>query len=134
MAPKGVQNLISALKDPDPVERGVAALALRDLGVAAKDALPALAEALKDRDTGVRMTAADAIARQGHGALSVMDALIAAGEVKGEDAHVQRSVAIALGGIGPDAAKALPMLAELEKIPRVQATATTAIGQIQKKR
>ncbi|QOY85239.1 DUF2961 domain-containing protein [Paludibaculum fermentans] len=134
VAPRGVRNLISALKDPDAVQRGVAALALRDLGAGAKEALPALAEALKDRDTGVRMTAADAIARQGHGAIAVMDALIAAGEVKGEDAHVQRSVAIALGGIGADAARALPVLAELEKIPRVQATAATARRQIQGRR
>lgn len=131
--PKSVDGMVSQLKTGDAVERGVAALALRDLGAGAKAALPALAKALQDRDTGVRMTAADAIARQGHEALVVMDALITAGEVKGEDAQVQRSVAIALGGIGPDAAKALSMLAELEKIPRVQATATTAMRQIRSK-
>jgi hypothetical protein len=60
----------------------------------------------------------------------VLDALIAAASVKGEHAHVQRSVAIALGAIGPQARAALPVLADLEKIPRVQATASTAIRQI----
>lgn len=131
-APKTVDGLVAQLKNGDVVERGVAALGLRDLRAGAQAALPALAAALKDADAGVRMTAADAIARQGHGAIAVMDALIAAGSAKGEDAHVQRSVAIALGGIGPEAAKALPMLAELEKIPRVQATAATAMRQIRK--
>jgi HEAT repeat protein len=100
------------------------------MGTRAQPALPALAKALRDPDTGVRMVAADAIARQGHSALAVLDALIAAGAVPGEHAHVQRSVAIALGAIGPDAAPALPMLRELEKIPRVRPTAATAIRQI----
>jgi hypothetical protein len=121
------------LEDRDPVVRGVAALALRDMGPAARPALPALARALRDEDTGVRMTAADAIGRQRHAALAVLNELIAAARSPGENVHVQRSVAIALGLIGPDAAAALPVLAELEKIPRVGPTATTAIRQIKTK-
>ena len=128
--PSTVPDLIRTLEAGDPVLRGVAALALRDMGTRAQPALPALAKALRDPDTGVRMVAADAIARQGHSALAVLDALIAAGAVPGEHAHVQRSVAIALGAIGPDAAPALTMLRELEKIPRVRPTAATAIRQI----
>ncbi len=128
--PKDVDGLIKSLGDNDAVIRGVAALALRDMGSAAAKALLPLAETLKDSDTGVRMVAADAIARQGRSALPVLDALIAAGGRAGENVHVQRSVAIALGAIGPPAAKAVPMLHELEKIPRVTPTATTAIRQI----
>jgi hypothetical protein len=128
--PSGVVELSKTLEDRDPIIRGVAALALRDAGPAALPVLPALIKALRDEDTGVRMTAADAIARQGKNALPALDALIAAAQVKGEHAHVQRSVAIALGGIGPAASAALPVLAELERVPRVRPTATTAIRQI----
>jgi hypothetical protein len=39
---------------------------------------------------------------------------------------VQRSVALALGAIGPEAARAIPTLDALEKIPRVRFTAATA--------
>ena len=71
-------GLIRTLTDPDPIVRGAAALALRDLGDPARAALPALAAALRDPEVAVRMTAADAIARQGRAAIAVLDALIAA--------------------------------------------------------
>ncbi len=129
--PATLPEMITTLQSPDPILRGVAALALRDLGPSARKALPELAQALKDPDTGVRMTAADAIARQGSAAAPVLDALIAAAKVPGEHVHVQRSLATALGSIGPAAAPALPVLAELEKVPRVKPTATTAIRRIQ---
>ena len=128
--PSDLPGLTRSLTDPDPILRGVAALALRDMGTAAQPALAALAAALRDPEVAVRMTAADAIARQGRGAVAVLDALIAAAGAPGEHVHVQRSLATALGSIGPAAAPALPALRELEKIPRVQATAATAIRQI----
>ena len=128
--PSGLPELIKTLEDPDPILRGMAALALRDMGNAAQPALPALARALRDEEVAVRMIAADTIARQGRGALAVLDALIAAAQVPGEHVHVQRSLAIALGGIGPGAAPALAVLAEFEKIPRVKPTASTAIRRI----
>jgi hypothetical protein len=43
---------------------------------------------------------------------------------------VQRSVDLALVAIGPAAAAAIPVLHDLEKIPRVRFTAATAIRQI----
>jgi hypothetical protein len=128
--PATVAGLIATLKDPDPVLRGMAALALRDRGATARVALPALAAALQDPEIAVRMTAADAIARQGPAAVSVLKDLIAAAQVEGEHVHVQRSLAMALGSIGPGAKAAVPALRELEKVPRVKPTAATAIRQI----
>jgi hypothetical protein len=128
--PSDLAGLIRTLNDPDPILRGMAALALRDMGNAAPTALPALAAALRDPEVGVRMTAADAIARQGPAAIAVLDALIAAAKNPAEHVHVQRSLALAFGAIGPRAAPAVPVLRDLEKIPRVQPTASTAIRQI----
>jgi hypothetical protein len=118
--------------DPDPVTRGLAAIALRDQGGAALPALPALADALKDNDVAIRMMSANAIAAIGHGAAPAVPALIAAGSAKGEHVHVLRSVAAALGNIGkPAAAPALPLLRELAKIPRVSWAAETAVRKIE---
>lgn len=118
--------------DPDPITRGLAALALRDQGKAALSALPALIGGLKDRDVCVRMMSANAIAAIGSEAASAVPALIAAGSVKGEQVHVLRAVASALGGIGkPAAAPALPLLKELAAFPRVRWAAESAIGRIE---
>src|SRR5262249_47552048 len=102
--PSTMPELIETLRDPDPIVRGVAALALRDMRTRAQAALPALARAFADPEVGVRMTAADAIARQGRAAVSVLNDLIAAAKAPNEHVHVQRSLAAALGAIGPGAA------------------------------
>ena len=60
-----------------------------------------------------------------------MAALIAASQVKGQHPHVLRSLADALGLIGPDARDALPALRELQKIPRVRWAAELAITRIE---
>jgi len=118
--------------DPDPVTRGLAALALRDQGHGALPALPALIAGLKDGDVAVRMMSANAMAAIGREAAPAASALIAAGSVKGEQVHVLRSVAAALGSIGrPAATPALPMLHELARIPRVQWAAQSAIRQLE---
>jgi len=120
------------ISDPDPVIRGLAAVALRDQGRASRPALPALIEALKDTEAGVRMMSANAIAAIGRDAAPATPALIAAGSVKGEQVHVLRSIADALGGIGkPAAVPALPLLRELAKIPRVRWPAESAIRRIE---
>ncbi len=128
-----VAELGQALRsDPDPVTRGLAAVALRDLGLASLPALPALMGALKDDDICVRMMSANAIAAIGKAAGPAVPALIAAGSVKGEQVHVLRSVATALGSIGkPAAAPALPLLGELAKIPRVRWAAEAAMRKIE---
>ncbi len=118
--------------DEDPIRRGLAAIALRDQGKSASTALPALVVALKDSEVSVRMMSANAIAAIGKEAASAAPDLIASGSVKDEQVHVLRSIATALGEIGrPAATPALPLLRELAKIPRVQATAEAAIKKIQ---
>lgn len=118
--------------DPDPFVRGLAAIALRDQGKASLSALPALKAALKDSDVCVRMMSANAIAAVGMDAAPAVPALIAAGSVKGEQVHVLRSIAAALGSIGkPAATPALPLLQELMKIPRVRWAAESAIRKIE---
>ena len=118
--------------DPDPITRGLAAIALRDQGQASLPALPALIAALKDSDVSVRMMSANALAAIGKDAAPAAPALIAAGSVKNEQVHVLRSVAAALGSIGkPAATPALPLLRELARLPRVQWAAESAIRKIE---
>src|SRR5262249_15216577 len=112
-----VGALAAALSDAEPIVRGLSALALRNAGASARPALPALLASLRDPETAVRMTAANAIGAQR--AVSAIDALIEASKVKGEQVHVLRALANALGEMGPEAARALPAMEELHKIPRV---------------
>jgi hypothetical protein len=125
-------DLGRALSDPDPVTRGLAALALKAKGKEAVPALDALAAALKDPDPNVRLMAANAIAAMGKDAAPAVPALMAVGAKEGEGVHVLRSVAAALGAIGkPAAAPALPVLREMAKMPRVRWAAESAIRSIE---
>ena len=118
--------------DPDPIMRGLAAIALRDKAHASLPALPALRTALKDGEVSVRMMAANAIAAIGKDAAPAVPDLIAVGSAKSEQVHVLRSVAAALGAIGkPAATPALPVLKQLSGIPRVQWAAEAAIRRIE---
>jgi len=129
-----VADLAKALSDPNPVTRGLAALALRDRGKEARPALDALTKALRDPDPSVRMMAGTAIAEMKKDAAPAVPALIAACSVKDEQVPVLRACAAALGAIGkPAATPALPVLRELAKIPRVQWAAQRAIGSIEGK-
>jgi hypothetical protein len=131
LTPTGsVAELAQGLGADDPVQRGLAALALRDRGREARGALDALTAALRDRDPNVRLMAANALAGVGSDAAPAVAALTAACSVKGEEVHVLRSCASALGAIGPPAAPALPVLRELAKVPRVQWAAEAAIRAI----
>jgi len=125
-------GLGQALSDPDPLIRGLAAIALRDRGKAARPALAALTAALKDSDPNVRLMSANALAGLGADAAPAVPALIAAGSVKGEQIQVLRSFVSALGAIGrPAAAPAVPFLKEMAKIPRVRWAAEAALRNIQ---
>jgi Protein of unknown function (DUF2961)/HEAT repeats len=128
----GPAELGQALSDPDPVSRGLAAMALVKLGASALPALPELTAALKDGDPNVRLMSANAIASIGKGAGPAVPALIAACSVEGEQIHVLRACASALGAIGrPAATPALPVLRELAKLPRVRWAAERAIQSIE---
>ena len=126
-------DIAAALGDPDPVRRGLAAMALRDRGRDALPALGALTTALADKDPNVRLMAGNAIAALGPAAAPAVGALTAACSVKGEEVHVLRACASALGAIGKTAASAsaLPVLRELARLPRVQWAAEAAIRSIE---
>ena len=128
LAQASVGDLASTLADEDHVVRGLAALALRNAGGAAAPAREALLARLTDPEPGVRMMATEAIGRLRD--LSTLDALMTAGREAGQHAHVQRAIADALGAIGPAATPALPVLEELQKLPRVRWSAQAAIRKI----
>jgi HEAT repeat protein len=85
------------LKDNAVAVRQAAAMALAELGDAAKDAVPGLAAALKDPDVTVRATAAGALAEIGPVAGDAIPALVAA--LKDSDIDVRGGAAYALGEI-----------------------------------
>jgi hypothetical protein len=128
-----VESLIQMLAgDASPVARGLAALAIRRAGKAAPAAviMPQLIASLKDPDENVRIAAADTIAARGREAAPALRQLIDACNAPGQHVHVLRSLAGALGGIGPQAAPALPVLEKLAAIPRVEWAAKAAIRSI----
>ncbi len=130
--PGTISGLATALSDPDPVIRGLAAIELRGKGSAATPALDALAAKLKDPDVIVRMMSANAIGAMGREAASAVPALSAACAVETEVTHVLRACAAALGDIGRPAASALPVLRKLAaERPLVRRSAERAIEQIE---
>ncbi|MFO0983451.1 MAG: DUF2961 domain-containing protein [Planctomycetota bacterium] len=129
-----VASLARALDDDDAVVRGLAALALRNLGTAALPARAPLLRHLGDADENVRMMSAQAIGTIGGGASDSVPALIQLAQAPGQHPHVLRSVADALGAFAQDAAAALPVLRELEQIPRVRWAAAAARRKIEGKR
>ena len=120
--------LTAALDDQDHVVRGLAALALRQRATRAAPARDALLARLGDSEVGVRMMAAQAIGRLRDS--STIDALVAACKVPDQQVHVLRSLADALGAVGPAASAAVPTLRDLTKIPRVEWAAKAAIRRI----
>ncbi|MGD8328802.1 MAG: hypothetical protein PVJ49_05150, partial [Acidobacteriota bacterium] len=74
---------------------------------------------------------ANAIAAHPDVARRGMAELMIAAQVPGEHRHVLRSIATALGAIGPDAAEALPLLRTLAEEPLVRWQAEAAIRSIE---
>jgi hypothetical protein len=130
LAGQAAASLGQALHDPEPAIRGLTALALRDTPQPATASLPDLIAGLKDPDASVRLMVGEAIASLKTAAKPALSALIAAGEAPGEQAQVLRSVAKAVGAIGPEARPALPMLEKLQKMPRVQWAAEDAMRKV----
>lgn len=128
----GITELAASLSDTDATTRGLAAMALRDRGAAARPALPALEKALGDPDPNVRLMSANAIAALGKDAAPAVPGLIAACSVPDEQVHVLRACASALGAIGrPAAVPALPILKKLAENPRVRWAAERAIRSVE---
>src|SRR5262249_41756318 len=103
----------------------------RNCETAALPALDTLIIHVNDPDENVRLMSAQAIARLGPAAVSAVPALVRAARVEGQHVHVLRSVADALGALGSEASSALPVLRELERIPRVRWSAAAAIARIE---
>jgi HEAT repeat protein len=107
-----VGELTEQLKSPDAGLRGQAAMALREMGPAAKAAVPALAKAMSDRNLNVRYWAGSALRGLGPEGKASVPALIevlktypgGSPELDGPPRYYPdvRSVAAeALGAIGP---------------------------------
>src|SRR5260221_7785157 len=127
-----IPALENALGDTNPRVRCLSALALHSMGPKAADAVPALVQALSDPAAYVRAPAADAIGSIEPAAKAGVQSLIERLLTAGEQVYVLRSVASALGNIGPGAAGALPAPQQAVKMPRVTYTAQEAILKIKK--
>lgn len=126
------QDLAASFSDSDPVVRGLAAIALRGIPKLEPAVGDTLLAHLKDADENVRMMVANAIAAHPDVATRGKAQLIAAAQVPTEHRHVLRSVATALGTIGPDAKDALPALRALMAQPLIRWQAQAAIKAIEK--
>ncbi len=131
LASRGNQLLAESLTDPSAKVRGLAVAALRPLGASNVPLVASIATLLKDPEMGVRMMAAEALASMGKRAAPALPALLAACEILDQHVHVQRSLANALGAIGPEARAGLPVLRRFQKIPRVQWNADAAIKRVE---
>jgi hypothetical protein len=129
-AARSAPLLAKALEDGDPVVRGLAAVALRNCGGCAESAMSGLIKGIQGDDPNVRIACADAIAQLGPKGAPAIDALIQAAQAPGQHAHVLRSVATALGAIGPAAERALPALEHLQENIRARWAGRAAIASI----
>jgi HEAT repeat protein len=130
MDERAVKALTQVLADPDPKVRSLAAVALREAGPGAVDAVSALITALNDSAAYVRAPAADALGKIGPAARAAVASLTKRLKAKDEQVFVLRSISTALGNIGPDAKSALPALTEVRKMVRVSYAAEEAIHRI----
>lgn len=105
-----LSDLIGQLSSNEYHARQHAAMQLGDLGLAARDAVPALSKLLHDVYPDVRSTAAKALAAIG---VPAVPALIEALKDPALKNHAQ--IANALAWIGPPAKDAVPILTELLK-------------------
>jgi len=128
-----VPALAKALSDSSPRVRSLAAIALEAMGPAAVPALPELVRALGDPVDYVRVPAATALGAMGTAARGAVHPLAERLLVRDEEVMVLRSVADALGDIGPDARDALPALEQTRKTLRVSYTIEAAILKIEGK-
>lgn len=122
-----IAALVAALEDDDPVVRRAVTAAIGAMGPAADRAVPALIGRLGDADDEVADRARVALARIGAAAVKPL-----AAAVSDPSARVRMGAVRALGGIGPDARAAGPVLARIlrrQDDPR-RAVAAWALGQL----
>jgi len=130
-AAPAVSVLARSLSDSDLRVRSLSAVALRSIGPSAVKAIPELMKALDDSSPSVRAVAADALGKLGAASGPVVDTLSRHLVANNESVvFVMRSLATALGNIGPAAASALPALEQAAKMHRVSWAAQEAILKI----
>lgn len=105
---EAVGLLTQALNAPDDEVRGLAVIALNELGCNAAVLLPALTSSLADSSELVRRRSARALGDLGLAAIPALQHLMAG--LQDESLTVQLECAAAIGRIGPDAEPALPSL------------------------
>jgi HEAT repeat protein len=122
--------LVAAINAPDDDVRGLAVIALSEIGVGAPVMLPVLTDALQDSSEIVRKRAARALGELGIAAVAVIPHLSAG--LRDESLNVRLECTAALGRIGPDAEPAMPALFALLVEPdvRVRTVAAAAIRQL----
>ncbi|MHC5538074.1 HEAT repeat domain-containing protein [Singulisphaera rosea] len=130
LGPDGIAAVIpltEALADPDEVLRIAVVQALGEIGPGAITAIPALVKALDDPEWFVGDTASESLRRLGPLAVPALTKVLQ--EAKPD---VQRRALWSLGGIGPQAAKALPevILALSDPDEEVREAAAETIGLI----
>jgi HEAT repeat protein len=108
-----VDDWVKRLKEAAPATRLEAALALAELGGAARPAVGALARAVEDENEEVRYAATYALGEIGAGAKDAVPALARA--LADDDWFVRLTAAQSLEKIGPDAKAALPALGKALK-------------------
>jgi len=97
-APHSIAELIEALQDGDFQIRNEAAVALGELGPAARESVPALTQALEAEDKYLRSHAAAALGKIGPAAGAAVPALTRA--LKDNDEDVRGEATAALGHLG----------------------------------
>src|SRR5262249_14584322 len=124
---KSFYDWMKLLKSSDPKVRASACVAIRNIGPAAKSAIPALIAALKDTDAYVRMEATVALGAIGEAAIP---ALIDA--AKSTSRYQRIGACLALGHMGAKAKEAIASLEPLlkDKNASVRAHAAQAIWRI----
>jgi HEAT repeat protein len=100
IGPAAVPEALKLLGGDKPEQRGLALVALRDLGSKARDALPAVKRALKDKNAKVRQGAVEAIGQIAKGDDDLITVL--APSLIDEDNYVQLAALGALRGVDRD--------------------------------
>lgn len=125
-----VRGLQITLKSGTAAERAASARILGEIGPAAKDAAPALAEALKDSERDVRQNAAQSLGYIGPGAKTAAPALVAA--LQDKEWQVRRSAAFALGKVGSWDAEQPLKAARKDQVEGVRNAAKQALKDLKK--
>jgi HEAT repeat protein len=95
-----ILDWVAALKSDDALERRLAAHALAEIGLAAREAVPALIDAVRDRESYVRVWAAAALARVEPENPNAIPVLVAG--TRDEISFVRSLAAWHLGRLGPE--------------------------------